>query len=344
MDEHELTPREARILGAVIRNFVETAEPTASRTVARKNELGLSPATIRNTMSDLTQRGYLTQPHPSAGRVPTDKGYRYYVRSLMRIERVTPEDVRQLEAGVGSAGTGDEVLKRAIQALSVVTSELGIGLGPSPTDGRLERIELVGLSSERILIVIAIASGPVRTIFVETRVEVAESELGAVASFLNERLAGLSLREVRETYRDRLGGLPSEHAELLNIFLEQADHAFAPAPAGDEVILGPASSLASQPEFASRENLRNLIELTERRDILAEALRLRRARGIVISIGDEHSLPTLLDFSLVTTQYEVSGVRGTIGVIGPTRMPYERVVSVVQYTARLLSSVPQAGA
>jgi heat-inducible transcriptional repressor len=344
MDEHELTPREARILAAVIRNFVETAEPTASRTVARKNELGLSPATIRNTMSDLTQRGYLTQPHPSAGRVPTDKAYRYYVRSLMRIERVTPEDVRQLEAGVGPAGAGDEVLKRAIQALSVVTSELGIGLGPSPTDGRLERIELVGLSSERILIVIAIASGPVRTIFVETPIEVAESELGAVASFLNERLAGLSLREVRETYRDRLRVLPSEHAELLNIFLEQADHAFAPAPAGEEVILGPASSLASQPEFASRENLRNLIELTERRDVLAEALRLRHARGIVISIGDEHSLPPLLDFSLVTTQYEVGGVRGMIGVIGPTRMPYERVVSVVQYTARLLSSVPQAGA
>ena len=344
MDEHELTPREARILGAVIRNFVETAEPTASRTVARKNELGLSPATIRNTMSDLTQRGYLTQPHPSAGRVPTDKAYRYYVRSLMRIERVSPEDVRQLEAGVGPTGTGDEVLRRAIQALSVVTSELGIGLGPSPTDGRLERIELVGLSSERILLVIAIASGPVRTIFVETPIEVVESELGAVASFLNERLAGLSLREVRETYRDRLGGLPSEHAELLNIFLEQADHAFAPAPPGDEVILGPASSLASQPEFASRENLRNLIELTERRDVLAEALRLRRARGIVISIGDEHSLPPLLDFSLVTTQYEVGGLRGTIGVIGPTRMPYERVVSVVQYTARLLSSVPPAGA
>ena len=343
MDEHELTPRESRILAAIIRNFVETAEPTASRTVARKNELGLSPATIRNTMSDLTQRGYLTQPHPSAGRVPTDKAYRYYVRSLMRIESVSPEVVRQLEAGVASAGPGDEVLRRAIQALSVVTSELGIGLGPSPTDGRLERIDLVGLSSERLLIVIAIASGPVRTIFVETPVEVAESELEAVASFLNERLAGLSLREVRETYRDRLGGVPSKHAELLNIFLEQAEHAFAPAPAGDDVILGPASSLASQPEFASRESLRNLLELTERRDVLAQALHSHRATGIVISIGDEHSLPPLLDFSLVTTQYEVGGFRGMIGVIGPTRMPYERVVSVVQYTARLLSSVPQAG-
>lgn len=344
MDEYELTPREARILAAVIQNFVETAEPTASRTVARRNELGLSPATIRNTMSDLTQRGYLTQPHPSAGRVPTDKAYRYYVRSLMRIETATPEDVRQLEAGVAAAGPADEVLKRAIQALSVVTSELGIGLGPTPTDGRLERIELVGLSSERILIVLAIASGPVRTIFVETPIEVEESELGAVASLLNERLAGLSLREVRESYRNRLGQLPTEHAELLNIFLEQADQAFAPAPAGDEVILGPASSLASQPEFSSRESLRNLIELTERRDVLAEALRRRQARGIVISIGEEHGLPPLLDFSLVTTQYESSGVRGMIGVIGPTRMPYERVVAVVQYTARLLSSVHHSGA
>lgn len=339
MDEHDLTPREQRILAAVIRNFVETAEPTASRTVARKNDLDLSPASIRNTMSDLTHRGYLTQPHPSAGRIPTDKAYRYYVRSLMRIERLSPEEVRRLEEGVGGTGPGDELLRRAIQALSVVTSELGIGLGPSPTEGILERIELVALSRERILIVIAIASGPVRTIFVETPVEVAESDLGAVAALLNERLAGISLQEVRETYRVRLGDAPAEHAELLNIFLEQAETAFAPQPAGEDVILGPASSLAAQPEFASRENLRNLIELTERRDLLAEALHLRRAKGMVISIGDEHSQPPLLDFSLVTTQYEIGAVRGTIGVIGPTRMPYERVVALVQYTAQLLSSV-----
>ncbi|MGH7572391.1 MAG: heat-inducible transcriptional repressor HrcA [Gemmatimonadota bacterium] len=339
MDEYELSPREERILATVIRNFVETAEPTASRTVARKNDMGLSPATIRNTMSDLTQRGYLTQPHPSAGRIPTDKAYRYYVRSLMQIERVSPEEVRRLEESVGGTGPGDEILRRAIQALSVVTSELGIGLGPSPATGVLERIEIVALSSERILIVIAIASGPVRTIFVETPVEIAESELGAVASLLNERLAGLSLREVRETYRVRLGDPPAEHAELLNIFLEQADTAFAPPPAGDDIILGPASSLAAQPEFSNRENLRNLLELTERRDLLAEALYLRRARGMVISIGDEHSQPPLLDFSLVTTHYEVGAVRGTIGVIGPTRMPYERVVALVQYTARLLSAV-----
>ncbi|MGH7562919.1 MAG: heat-inducible transcriptional repressor HrcA, partial [Gemmatimonadota bacterium] len=122
MDEYELSPREERILAAVIRNFVETAEPTASRTVARKNDMGLSPATIRNTMSDLTQRGYLTQPHPSAGRIPTDKAYRYYVRSLMQIERVSPEEVRRLEESVGGTGPVDEILRRAIQALSVVTS------------------------------------------------------------------------------------------------------------------------------------------------------------------------------------------------------------------------------
>ena len=343
LDEHELTEREERILAAIVRNFVETAEPTASRTVARKNDLGLSPATIRNTMSDLTHRGYLSQPHPSAGRVPTDKAYRYYVRSLMRIERVTPEEVRRIEESVGGTGAGDEILRRAIQALSVVTSELGLGLGPSPTEGILERVELVGLSSERILIVIAIASGPVRTIFVETPIEVAESELEAVGSLLNERLAGLSLREVRETYRDRLGNAPSEHAALLNIFLEQADTAFAPEPAAEEVILGPASSLARQPEFANREGLRNLIELTERRDLLAEALNLRRAKGMVISIGDEHSQPPLLDFSLVTTEYQSGAIRGTIGVIGPTRMPYERVVALVQYTAQLLSSVSRSG-
>jgi heat-inducible transcriptional repressor len=340
--EHDLNEREALVLEAVVRTFVQTAAPAASRTVARQFDLGVSPATIRNTMSDLTRKGYLTQPHASAGRMPTDKAYRYYVDTLMRPDRLTSDETRRIEAALDLARTSAEerILARAVKALSVVTQELGVGLAPRMEEGVLEKIDLVGVSRDRILIVLAIRSGPVRTIFVEGEWADSEEALGSVAGFLNERLAGQTLREIRETYRDRLADGPAEHADLVNIFLEQAEGLFSPRPpAGEDVLLGPTAGLAAQPEFADREHLRTLLQLTEQRDVLAEALRDRRADGIVISIGGEHAIPPLVDFSMVTAEYEMGSVHGTIGVIGPTRMPYDRVVSLVEYTARLLSTL-----
>ncbi|HJR54206.1 MAG TPA: heat-inducible transcriptional repressor HrcA [Gemmatimonadota bacterium] len=340
--EHDLNEREALVLEAVVRTFVQTASPAASRTVAQRFDLGVSPATIRNTMSDLTRKGYLSQPHASAGRMPTDKAYRYYVDTLMRPDRLTSDEARRIEAALDVARTSAEerILVRAVKALSVVTQELGVGLAPRMEEGVLEKIDLVGVSRDRILIVLAIRTGPVRTIFVEGERADTDEALALVAGFLNERLAGQTLREIRESYRDRLADGPAEHADLVNIFLEQAEGLFsARPPGGEDVLLGPTAGLAAQPEFADREHLRTLLQLTEQRDVLAEALRDRRADGIVISIGGEHAIPPLVDFSMVTAEYEMGSVHGTIGVIGPTRMPYDRMVSLVEYTARLLSTL-----
>ena len=341
MPESELSLRERLVLEAVIRTFVETAAPAASRTIARSYDLGVSAATIRNTMSDLEEKGFLIQPHASAGRMPTDKAYRYYVDALMRIERPSPEEAQRLTATlVASPPAGEELLARAVRALSVVTHELGVGLSPRVEEGILEKIDLIGISSERILLVLAVRTGPVRTIFVEGSRAISDEALSTVASFLTERLAGLTLAEVRETYRDRLAHSPAEHADILNIFLEQGEALFAAQQGSEDLRLGPASGLVQQPEFADSARLRSLLELTERKDVLADALRRRRADGLMISIGGEHRVPPLVDFSLVTSDYELGNVRGTIGVIGPTRMPYERVVALVEYTARLLSSLP----
>lgn len=343
MMDSELTTRERDVLEAVIKAFVNTAAPAGSRTLAREFDLGVSPATVRNTMSDLTHKGYLSQPHASAGRMPTDKAYRYYVDALMRIERLSPDEVRPLEESLARRRLAEEKnLDRAVRALSIVTRELGIGLAPSVEEGMLEKIELIGVSSDRVLLVLAIESGPVRTIFVEASRSSGDEELAALARFLNERLAGQSLREIRETYRDRLADSPAAHEDLLNIFLERAEDLFRPDPGPDDVVVGPASKIAAQPEFAETEHLKALVELTERRDVLADALRDRAADGLVISIGGENA-PPLIDFSVVTTEYEMGAVRGTIGVIGPTRMPYERVVALVEHTARILSTL-SAGA
>lgn len=342
MAEAELTSREHQVLEAVVRTFVDTAAPAGSRTVAKRFELGVSPATVRNTMVDLADKGYLSQPHPSAGRMPTDKAYRYYVDLLMQVEELTPEEVRDLERRVESARLAEEeLLSRAVRALSIVTRELGVGVAPRVEEGRLEKIELIGISSDRLLLVLAVESGPVRTIFVEGPSGADAGTLDSAGRWLNERLAGLTLGEIRETYRDRLADPPAEHADLMNIFLEQGGAMFADRPTGEDVVLGPSSGIASQPEFADSDRLRSLLELTERKDLLARALRGRAADGIVISIGGEHRVPPLIDFSLVSTEYEMGATRGSIGVIGPTRMPYERVVALVEYTARLLSSLSE---
>ena len=341
----ELNERERRVLEAVIQSYVETAQPAGSRTISRRFELGVSPATIRNTMSDLEEKGYLFHPHTSAGRVPTDVAYRVYVDSLLpRVPLALPEQER-LSAQIANGGSAVEsILRRAAQSLGVITQELGIALGPRLDDSTLERLDLVRLSSDRLLVALALRGGAVRTIFVEARGEVADSALTEVSHVLNERLCGLSLREIRTTLGKRLRdfGHNREASELLNIFLEEGAQIFDAAvqPEEDNILLGQASVLAEQPEFASADNMRKLVTLTEKRQQLAELLRGRAGTtGLSITIGNEHRDPKLENFTVVTAQYNAGPLTGVIGVIGPTRMPYEKVISLVTHTSQLLTDL-----
>ncbi|NUO64555.1 MAG: heat-inducible transcription repressor HrcA [Gemmatimonadaceae bacterium] len=347
----ELSDRERRVLEAVIRTYVQTAEPAGSRTLSRRFGLGVSPATIRNTMSDLEEKGFLFHPHTSAGRVPTDMAYRVYVDSLMRLP--TPpvdegERVR-LHEQIRSGGSAIEaIIARAAQSLGVLTQELGVALGPRLDEALLERIELIRLSTERILMVLTLKAGVVRTVFVEVPGEIADQALAHVALVLNERLGGLSLQEIRASLGTRLrdasggdgGGAGTR--ELLNIFVQEGEQLFdTPAPAREpSVVLGQASLLAEQPEFAQAPQMRRLIELTETPERLAEVLRRRHGtQGISVTIGNEHADPRLERFTVVTAEYRAGSLGGVIGVIGPTRMPYEKVVSLVRHTSQLLTDL-----
>ncbi len=347
-----LNERERRILEAVIQSYVETAEPTGSRNLARRFGFGVSPATIRNTMSDLEEKGYLYHPHTSAGRVPTDMAYRIYVDSLMRLAPPPPpppdQDVlmEQLAAGGSAIET---ILRCAAQSLSVLTQELGIALGPRIEQAVLERVDLVRLSSERLLLVLGLRGGSVRTIFVEVAGTIVDPVLTEVSQVLNERLGGLTLKEIRASLASRLRDTtPSDGAgELLSIFVQSADTLFeAPLAASDNVVLGAASVLAEQPEFASGESLRRLIALTETRQQLADLLRKRTApssglsaSGISITIGNEHADPRLENLTIVTAEYRAGPLGGVIGVIGPTRMSYEKVISLVSHTSQMISAL-----
>ncbi len=341
----ELNSRERQVLAAVIRSYVETAEPAGSRTVSRRFGLGVSAATVRNTMSDLEEKGFLFHPHTSAGRIPTDKAYRVYVDELMRVSPLNAKerDRLQVEIGRGTA-TLESILRRAAQSLGVLSQELGVALGPRLDQTVLERVELVRMSSERLMLVLSLRGGAVRTIFIEVSAQLGDDALAEVQSVLNDRLSGLTLAEIRTSLTARLrdSAKTSDSRDLLNIFLQEGDQLFdiPAASEGDSVVLGQASVLADQPEFSNADRMRRLLELTETRAELAQVLRSRRASGgVQITIGTENGDSFPGGLTVVTAEYTAGSLSGVIGVIGPTRMPYEKVISLVSHTSSLVTDL-----
>ncbi len=335
-----LSDRELRVLEAVIQVYVQTAEPAGSQTIAKRFGLGVSPATIRGTMSELEEKGYLYHPHTSAGRIPTDRAYRLYVDNMIRLHPPSEQERNALEAELPAPrGEVDEILHRAAQVLSVLTEELGVAVAPALDQVVLERLELVQVASDRLLLVFNLRSGVLRSIFVQVPSTIPREVVYSVGQTLNQRLAGLTLREIRETLADRLrDAAPGGASDLLNIFIEEGDGIFD-LTARQGLVLGSASQLAGQPEFASNERMRELLALTERRELLRQALESHRQGGLTITIGGENLDPKLSDFTLVTSSYRVGGTSGVIGVLGPTRMPYDKIIGLVDHTTRLVEGL-----
>src|ERR1043166_4175072 len=323
-----LTERERAVLEAVIETYVQTAEPAGSRTIAKRHQLGLSPAMIRNTMSDLEEKGYLYHPHTSAGRIPTDLAYRVYVDFLMLPPTLAAAEAQHIRGELGGERAIDAILARAAQVLGVLTNELGVAVGPTIDEAVLERLDLLQVSTERVLLVMALKSGSVRTIFVEVPAELAPEAIQQVTIVLNERLAGLTLREIRATLAERLRDASASEpgsTELLNIFVQEADDLFEIPTTPSPVVLGSTQRLAGQPEFAKREQL--------------QALVARGAEGLTITIGQEHSDARLTPFTLVTASYRFGPLSGVIGVMGPTRMAYDKIAALVNHTSRLVGEL-----
>ncbi len=336
----ELTEREAGILEQVIGSYIATATPVGSRNLSRSSASGLSAATIRNAMSDLEEKGFLWQPHPSAGRVPTDKAYRFFVDTLARRRTSVPDDLASMLQPLAGDPALEKVLQRAAQALSVLTSELGVGIAPLMDEGVLEGVDLIRVSADRIMLILTIQHGLVKTIFVEIDSRVSDQRLIMLTGRLRERLAGFSLGEIRRTARERLKDAIEGDSDPLNIFVQSAERIFELREGDSELVLGGAAKLASQPEFSDQDKLRTLIGLTEKKDLLLELMKKRAgAEGLRITIGAENELSDLSNFTLITDTYRIGRMKGIIGVIGPTRMSYSRVISVVEHTSRLISKV-----
>ena len=343
MIKEELNEREKNILRYIIQQFVLTASPVGSRNITKKYDLGISPATVRNIMFDLEESGYINHPHTSAGRIPTDKGYRTYVDSLMNLERISQTDKGIIKKSFKQTIVDtDELLRLTSKLLSSITRQLAAVTYPKVDSGTLEKIQLVSLSSTRILVVISIKSGLVKTITLEQNTELKSNQLESVQGLLNERLSGLSLKEIRDTFKDRFRDVPEDHNSIIRLFIDSAEKIFKDVKYNDKLVITGAKNVIKQPEFEVPEKFQSIVELMEDQDVIIHIMEKSGETGsdqVYISIGSENQEERMQDYSLISKEYKIGNVSGTLGIIGPKRMEYSKVVAIVDYVSKLLSEI-----
>lgn len=337
--EESLNARAQRILESVIHQYIRTAEPVGSPHLARRRRLNLSPASIRNTLGTLERLGYLSQPHTSAGRVPTDRGYRYYVDSLMPLYALSESIKDRIRSQMRSDSHDiDDILSQASHVLGLVSRQLGVTLSPRFQKGVFQRMEMVPLSETRLLLVLTIKSGLVRTVVMEVGTSIPEHKLQDTCRLLNERLGDLTIQEIRETLPNRVRDVSYGDPKLIQYMVDSA-HLFFDFPQEGQLHFAGTVNIVSQPEFQDRIRLRKLMGLLEEEKTLGTLLSQRPGEGVSVTIGSENVHGEMQNYSLLTAGYRVGKVEGTLGIIGPTRMRYARLCAVVDYMAQLLECI-----
>ena len=335
----ELTSRERLILQSVIHNYILTANPVGSRMIAKRYNINLSAATIRNTMADLEDKGLLYHPHTSAGRIPTDLGYRIYVDDMMQVAGFPDEiqsTIRSRLDSLASSPEADDVLNKISHLLAEASSLLAVITAPDISTGILERVALVRIASGRIMVVVVVGSGLVRNILLEIDSSITDDEINNATVLINQRLAGLRLTDIPRHITERLSGERCNRNEILRLFLNFPDKIFA-SHSNAEMYVGDRRHLLNQPEYRSHEKVQGIIELIEDHDIIVHLLKDRNTPGISVTIGEENREDQLKNMSVITSTYRIGDVLGSIGIIGPTRMNYARLVALLDYTSRLVS-------
>lgn len=336
----DLTNREKTILRCIIEDFIYTANPVGSRYISKKSDINLSPASIRNVMSDLEDMNYLTHHHTSGGRVPTDKGYRYFVDELMEFDSLINDEKDIIKSQVKEVDfSASEIYQEVSRILGRLSKEISVVSQPYISEGIFEKLELVSLSSTKILVVVSIKSGLVRTLLFDVDSEISRDKLDRVTRLLNEKLSGLSLLEIRKTFVERIGDISIDSKGIIKVFIDSIDKIFLDEKEGMTLYFGGTTEILSQPEFDDTENYRNIIELTDEKGIVVHVLNSVPSdeKGISISIGSENKDEKLKNYSIVSKTYTIGDVKGKIALIGPKRMDYSKMVSMLDYTSGIIT-------
>lgn len=330
--------RKFLILQAIIDDYIMTAVPVGSRTISRKSGVGFSPATIRNEMSDLEELGYLAQPYTSAGRIPSAKAYRLYVDRLMKMVDLSEEETGRIQDHLNKrTAQVEEVIRQAAQALSEVTHYTAVVSAPRMTGVTIKRIQFVPVTETSALMVIVTSAGLVKEKVIRVPEGVEADHLYSLSKIMTERLDGHSLEEARSRLGDMFRDL-GEHRQLMADVLGELD-AQLNADANVPFVVGGRSNLLHFPEYSDVEKARNFLAVLESREKLAPLLKTGNVE-FTVRIGPENDMPEFSDCSVVTATYRVGQcTSGTMGIIGPTRMDYARVVSVMNYMGKAISDL-----
>jgi heat-inducible transcriptional repressor len=336
-----LAERDRQILFAIVTDYIQSAEPVGSRTIARKYGLNLSPASVRNVMADLEEAGYLSQPHTSAGRIPTDKGFRAYVDSLEPRPLTRHEQERIRSRYQGAPHDSVEVMRETSRVLSALSNLAGVVVAPRLESTRFRHIEFVRLKGRDILVVLVSDTGAVHNKLIRSDEALTQDRLHEIANYLNGVVAGLTLDQARARLVDEMQADKAAYDQLYAEAQALARQALegAEAAGGGELFLEGALAIIEQPEFASVEKMKALFKAFEDKSLLVRLLdKSMQARGMQVLIGHETEVSPIAGCSLILSHYtQGDRIVGTLGVIGPTRMNYQRVIPLVDYTARLVS-------
>jgi heat-inducible transcriptional repressor len=335
-----LTERNRQILEAIIEDYIKTAEPVGSRSVTRRHGLALSPATVRNVMSDLEELGFLSSPHTSAGRVPTDKAFRFYVDSLLQVRSIDESQRDEILRQYRVQGRDvADILKETSRILSSISHYIGIVVAPRFTANVFRQIDFLKLSGRKILAILVSESGIVQNRILEVDADLESEELVRMSNYLNSLLKGLTISEVKRRILQEMEDEKVRYDTILSRALRLSEQTLDESTA--DVFIEGQINILEQPEFADVEKMKEIFRAFEEKSQLISLLdKCGDAERVNIFIGAENFLSRMNRLSVVTAPY-ASGPNtvGVLGVIGPTRMGYDRVIPIVDYTARVLSDL-----
>ena len=336
----QLPERSLQLFKALVDHFIQDGHPVGSRTLARDTNLELSPATIRNIMADLEDLGLLRSPHTSAGRIPTAKGYRLFVDSLLCVHDLDSSEIEKIAKELDSGQDMKSLLNRTSSMLSDITRLVSVVMLPRSDQPVLQHVEFVTLSDNRVLVILIVSDREIQNRIIHTARVYSASELQQASNYLNKVFSGKELTKVRTELIHELEQMKDNVSQLMQMAIEMAQKVFMSGESGDDYVLSGQTNLMNVAEMCDVEKLRKLFEsFNQKRDILHLLEQSIHATGVQIFIGEESGYEVLDDCSIVTSPYEVDGqILGVLGIIGPTRMHYDRVIPIVDITAKMLGS------
>lgn len=339
--EAPLIPERAQhILRALVEEYIRSGQPVGSRTLSKMPQIHVSPATIRNVMGDLEELGYLASPHPSAGRVPTELGYRMFVDTLIHVKSLDANEIRKIQTNFDAGLNPDELLKTASNHLSEMTRMAGIVTIPRHEEVVFDQLEFVPLSDQRILVVLVTNEKEIQNRIIKANQVFSRSELEQAANFINRQFAGQGLTTMRDAIKKELESTRTDMHDHMTIAIEMASSVLTQdgGTSHDDVIVAGQTNLMTSSDLSNVELLKNLFDsFNQKQSILHLLEHSIAAEGVSIFIGHESGHEMLDEYSVVTAPYGSEGeVIGMLGVIGPTRMAYERIIPIVDITSKLL--------